>query len=337
MSAQNDRRCSVSDLVQVPGDVDRARPLLARAEHADGVAPISDQALLAAAQGQRELVLFYAADDERAEAVLAVGALGQGELDLVVDPAARGRGVGRQALAALLGGERADNTELLSWAHGENPATEALLSGAGFVPVRSLYRMELDPALLPAPSDPLAVRFAHGLSLAPFDATRPATAAQPSDAERWVRVNAAAFASHPEQGRVTLADFALMREEPWFDPSELLLLGAPGAAELAGYTWVKTVPAAHDAVPDSAPGTAQPGPETELYAIGVDPQRAGGGLGRGLLEATLARMAQHAPSRVSLYVDGENERAVRMYEAAGFTVAARSRQWRSTPATRAAS
>ncbi|MGD9607426.1 MAG: mycothiol synthase, partial [Leucobacter sp.] len=46
-----------------------------------------------------------------------------------------------------------------------------------------------------------------------------------------------------------------------------------------------------------------------------------------LLEVTLARMAQHAPERVSLYVDGENEAAERMYRSAGFTIASSSRQW----------
>lgn len=308
-------------IVGIDGAVDQARPLIERAVHADGNSPISDQALLAAAQGQRRLAIFFATEDTAHSAPLAIGVIGQGELDLVVDPQTRGRGVGSAALDALIGD--APSTELLAWAHGDNPAADALLSQAGFTPVRSLFRMALDPKLLPAAgTDPHAVAMPEGFSLRTYGE-------RASDAADWVRVNAIAFADHPEQGRVTEADFALMREEPWFDPSELFLLDAPGngtppepstdpATGLAGFTWIKTVREGEQV-------------ETELYAIGVDPVYAGMGLGRKLLDVTLARMAQHNPDRVSLYVDGENERAVNMYIAADFTVDSRSRQWRRVP------
>lgn len=294
-----------------------ARSLIADATAADGSPPVSDQALLAVAQGQRELLLF--AESPVAERIVAAGIVGEGELDLVVRPDERGRGVGTAALTALLehadaalaaadGTSVPDPAPLLAWAHGENPAAEALLAGAGFTPVRSLFRMGLDPALLPNDGrDPLAIPGRADLALRTFTTAR--------DAAEWVRVNAAAFATHPEQGRITEADFALIREEPWFDAQDLMLLTDASGA-VVGSTWIKTVR-------DAEHGTV----ETELYAVGVDPAHAGRGLGRVLLDATLARMAQHSPDAVSLYVDGENERAVRMYETAGFTIDSRSRQW----------
>lgn len=294
-----------SNIVAVEGTVELAQPIIDRAARTDGSSPVSDQALLAATQGHRRLLLFTEGNDT----TVAVGVLGQGELDLVVDPAARGRGIGTTALHELLTRSGPD-ADLLAWAHGDNPAATALLSGAEFRPVRSLFRMALDPALLPAGATaPSAIPLASGFELRTFDEDRP------GDASAWVAVNARAFASHPEQGRVTLADFALMRAEGWFDPADLFLLSAPDGAALAGFTWVKTL----------RDGDVT---ETELYAIGVDPDHSGHGLGRALLDVTLARMAQHAPSRVTLYVDGENERAVRMYEAAGFTIDTRSTQWR---------
>ncbi len=314
-------------LISRAAGAEEARPLLDRAERFDGSSPISDQALLAVSQRQRDLWMFTAPATDGSDAVrpVAVGVLGQGELDLVVDPEERGRGVGTAALGALL--NNASGT-LLAWSHGDNPAADALLAGAEFTPIRSLFRMVLDPAKLPAEdSNPFATRLPDGFTLRSFGGVQ--------DPSAWVRVNAAAFADHPEQGRVTEADFALMRAESWFDPHDLLLL-EDSNARLAGYTWIKTIIHGSDAevssadVP-SAEATETDATETELYAIGVDPEYAGRGLGRVLLEATLARMATHSPKRVSLYVDGENERAVRMYEAAGFTVDSRSMQWRRMP------
>lgn len=298
----------------VAGTAAQGRDVIERSEQADGSSPLSDQALLAVAQGQRTLLLFSLDDAEAGASAspVAVGVIGQGELDLVVDPAFRGRGVGTAALQRLLGEAPAgEYAHLLAWAHGDNPAADALLAGTRFEPMRSLFRMTLDPALLPADGiDPLALEVPEGFTLRTFAAR---------DAEAWVAVNAIAFASHPEQGRVTLADFDLMRQEPWFDAEDLFVLDAPDASRLAGYTWVKTL-------------QTPSGVECELYAIGMDPEFAGQGLGRTLLDVTLARMAQHAPVRVTLYVDGENERAVRMYEAAGFAVDSRSRQWRGSGA-----
>lgn len=296
--------------------LEAARVVIAAAEAADGTPPVSDQALLAAQQGQRRMLLFRetgAGDGGAAGGSdpVAVGVVGQGEVDLVVRPEARGRGVGRASLARLL--EHADG-EVLAWAHGTNPAAEALLRATGFSPVRTLYRMALDPARLPGDGrDPLALVAPPGLALRRFDPERA------GDAAAWVRVNAAAFASHPEQGRITEADFAVLRREPWFDAGDLILLADlaedPSGDTLAGSTWIKT----------QRDGDVL---ECELYAVGVDPAYVGRGLGRLLLDVTLARMAQHRPERVTLYVDGENERAVRMYETAGFAVDSRSRQWR---------
>lgn len=316
-----------------------ARPLIDRAEAADGTPPVSDQALLAVSQGQRKMVVFA---EHGAEVVdpagtatgetlpVAIGIIGQGELDLVVDPGARGRGIGTAALDRLL---EQTNGEVLAWAHGDNPEANDLLDRAGFTPVRSLFRMTLDTALLPdGDADPFSVEFPEGFELRTYGT-------DPLDDEAWVRTNAIAFADHPEQGRVTVADFALMRAEPWFDAADLFLLEAPESgggtaaapAKLAGSTWVKTLRGG-EGDGDSADGDSSDAvTETELYAIGVDPAYAGKGLGRALLEVTLARMAQHSPGRVTLYVDGENERAVNMYLAAGFTVDSRSQQWRRVP------
>lgn len=307
----------IAQLESPAPDLAAARSIITDAETVDGTPPVSDQALLAAAQGQRAVLLAEASPPGADP--LAVAIVGQGEIDLVVRPDARGAGVGSSMLAAALGHAEAAGTPIRMWVHGAQPAAEALLRAAGFSPVRTLLRMELDPERLPPATDTaLPSSPPPGLTLRAYDPERP------GDAAAWVRANAAAFADHPEQGRITETDFALITEEPWFAADDLLLLeitdarsGAP-TGELAGSTWIKTL---------HVDGTV----ECELYAVGIRPEHAGRGLGRLLLDATLARMAQHRPTRVSLYVDGENERAVELYERAAFTIASSSRQWLRAP------
>lgn len=318
--------------------------VLAAAERADGSSPISDQALIAARRGERTpyavVVPVGSAEDHAtvgggdadANKTVGLGILGEGELDLVIHPRERGRGAGGAALDAMIAehdsGE-ATGRELRAWAHGENPAARALLTRAGFAPIRSLYRLALDPSALPrAIADSRAMP--EGFHLAAFD---PGDAAQ---AAEWVRVNAAAFASHPEQGSVGLEDFEALQRESWFDPEDLLLAfetapdtaadGPPDGSRLAGYAWIKTVDAEPDAEPD-VESSIETGVETELYVLGVDPAHAGRGLGAALLGATLRRMAEHSPGRITLYVDGDNENARALYDRAGFMTDQLSTQW----------
>lgn len=288
------------------------RAVVAAAEAHDDRPPVSDQAMVAATQGRRLVARFTATlEGEELPRPAAVGIVGDGEIDLVVHPDARGRGIGSAALARLL--ERA-TMPVKAWSHGVNPAADALLQRAGFSPVRELLRMTLDPALLPH-GDP--VEAPDWLSITPH------TSGSAVEAAAWVAVNAAAFAEHPEQGAMTLDDFAALTREEWFDAADLLLAfdtRGDGAERPAAFAWVKTV-----VTPASQ--TALGGTECELYALGVHPDEAGAGLGRILLDRALRRMAEHDPDRISLYVDGDNERAVRLYERTGFTVDQRSRQW----------
>ncbi|MGI8393711.1 mycothiol synthase [Leucobacter sp. W1038] len=293
--------------------MESVRALVAEAERTDGTAPFSDQALLAASRGTRTLIAFDDGEATRdhttgSRSPVAVGVCGEGELDLVVRPDARGAGVGSAALAHLLAeADRETPTPLRAWAHGENPAASALLRGAGFAPVRTLYRLALDPARLAAAITESRAMPA-GFGIEPFNP------ASHEHAESWVRVNAAAFADHPEQGGVTDADFAALRAEHWFDPEDLILARDESNGSLAGYTWIKTVRQGELV-------------EAELYVLGVDPVYAGRGLGAALLGETLRRMSEHHPTRITLYVDGSNEHALALYTRAGFTVDTVSTQW----------
>lgn len=305
-----------------------ARALLAEIERQTGVSPISDQAMVAVANGERELLLFHVHEPETSEGPVGAGVVGGGEVDLALMPAYEA--LAPDALAALLaaaadaGSGTNSATELRAWVHGERPEFAAALKARGFHPARSLFRMALDPARLPpATPGPFELEFPAGLTLREFGSTGDVDA----DAAAWVAANAAAFASHPEQGRITVSDFAEMRREPWFDASDLLLLDSGSShSQLAASTWVKTLGASGTDETSEASDTA-----CELYAVGVRPEFAGKGLGKLLLEATLRRMAQHGASSVSLYVDGDNTPAVSLYEKRGFTIDSRSTQWLLSP------
>ncbi|MEO5902047.1 MAG: mycothiol synthase [Ilumatobacteraceae bacterium] len=125
------------------------------------------------------------------------------------------------------------------------------------------------------------------------------------DEQAWLTVNNRAFATHPEQGGWTTAMLAQREHEPWFDPAGFLLHERNG--RLAAFCWTKV----H--------ADAEP-PMGEIYAIAVDPDFPGLGLGSALTTAGLVHLAGAGLRVAMLYVDGGNSNAVTMYEKLGFTI-----------------
>ena len=103
------------------------------------------------------------------------------------------------------------------------------------------------------------------------------------DEDAWLRVNARAFATHPEQGSWTAEDLRLREAEPWFDPDGFLLAwrGDPDdGGVLLGSHWTKVHP----------PGDVGDEPVGEVYVLGVDPDAQGMRLGRALTDLGLAHL-----------------------------------------------
>jgi mycothiol synthase len=71
--------------------------------------------------------------------------------------------------------------------------------------------------------------------------------------------------------------------------------------ELIGFCWLKVE-----------------GDIGEFYAVGIAPHRQGEGLGRVLVEAGFARLAARGIRTASLYVEADNEPALRLYRSFGF-------------------
>ncbi|MGY1830784.1 mycothiol synthase [Geodermatophilus sp. SYSU D01180] len=290
--------------------------LLRAAAAADGVRPLSEEAELrlqhGGPPGGRDVV---ATDDDGGLTGYARLELGDGtgdaEAELVVAPAARERGVGGGLLTRLE--ELAAGRPLRVWAHGDLPAAAALAGTRGYTRARVLLQMrrpltdaDLDAAA-PLPAD---------VSVAAFRPGR--------DEAAWLRLNARAFAAHPEQGAWTPEDLRLREAEPWFDPAGFLLAwrGAPDAGgTLLGAHWTKVHP----------PGDAGPDAVGEVYVLGIDPDAQGLGLGRALTGRGLAHLRARGLDEVLLYTEEDNTAAVTLYERTGFTRYAVDVSWRRVP------
>ncbi len=261
--------------------------LVERAAAVDGARALSEQSVLALHRSGSSHRLRYA-DAELA----GYAQLTDGSAELVVDPGHRRRGVGSQLLQDL-------PDDVRVWAHGDVPAAEAFAQARDLTVVRELWvlhrRLDEPPALVD-------VVLPQGLTARSFETGR--------DEDEWVRVNAAAFAHHPEQGRMTRADLETRMAEPWFEAAGLLLVvPADDPDRVAAFHWTKV----HEA------GEKGPARVGEVYVVGVDPAYQGRGLGRPVTLLGLHHLVDLGLQEVILYVDGDNPAALRVYRSLGFT------------------
>ncbi|WP_236654204.1 mycothiol synthase [Streptacidiphilus anmyonensis] len=256
--------------------------LLERAADADGRQAVSEQGRLALRGGRTDVNHLTSRDEH---GVL----LGYAQIDadwtaeLVIDPARRREGYGRGLLRRTLnsGARRV-------WAHGGHPGAKRLAQEFDLDLVRELRQLRRTgpaPAVPPLP---------EGVTVRTFEPGR--------DEEAWLKVNAAAFAHHPEQGAWTRRDVEDREAEPWFDPDGFFL--AERGGELVGFHWTKTE-----------------GGLGEVYVVGVSPTEQGSGLGKALTAIGLRHLGEvRGLPTVMLYVDADNPAALRVYQQAGFTV-----------------
>ena len=202
-------------------------------------------------------------------------------LDLAVRPGARGSGVGTALAVAALTEAPADVT---AWSQVDHPAARTIAGRVGLAATRELWVMARD-------ASPVEVPAVDGVTIRGF---------QPADAAEVVRVNAEAFAHHPEQGSMDAANLAERMGEPWFDAAGLLVADAGDG--LLGFHWTKQ-------------HSADLG---EVYVVAVDPAAQGRGLGRALTAAGLTHLASLGVRRIILYVESVNAPAIATYSHLGF-------------------
>jgi mycothiol synthase len=277
------------------------RQLVSVAAEFDKVAPVGEQVLRELAHQRTEHLLATGRDargGEKDKRVIGYLNLAVGQKDsfamaeLVVHPQARRHGIGGAMIRAALSKTDGKNR---FWAHGTLESARATASASGLVPVRELIQMRRSLHGVAEPTVPDGVRIRSYAGVA-------------DDAE-LLRVNNAAFATHPEQGGWTATDLAERRAERWFDPEGLFLAFDEQTDALLGFHWTKVHP--------EHPGLG------EVYVVGVDPSAQGSGLGGLLTSVGVAflarRLAEADRPTVMLYVEADNAAALRTYRRLGFT------------------
>jgi mycothiol synthase len=186
------------------------RRVVAAAAEADGQSPLNEDALLFLAHHGLQEGELHLADD-------GFAFVHKGNLDLVVSPQSRNKGVGGALLEAVSEGP------LTAWSHSDHPAAAALAASHGFARVRELWRMRRPGGPVESVQPPVPIR-----------------AFRAGDEQVFLAVNAAAFADHPEQGSLTLEGLRERMAEPWFDPDGFFLAERDG--EVVGFHWTKVHP-----------------------------------------------------------------------------------------------
>jgi len=283
-------------------DIADVQALVAAATEVDGTAPLSEHVLLHLRHGgDAEAAHLLARDGDELVGFAHLDltdpvAGGAGEL--VVHPEHRRAGLGTGIVQELL--DRAGRSEVAAgrlrlWAHGEHPGAVALATTLGFTQARVLWQMRR--SLLAPLAEP---RLPEGVRLRPFVVG--------ADEREFLRVNNAAFDWHPEQGGWDLDQVKLREAEPWFDPNGFLL-AVDADDRLLGFHWTKV----------HGDGGHSHEPIGEVYVLGVDPSARGMHLGAALTLAGLRHLRDRGLRQVMLYVEADNDAAVRVYRDLGFT------------------
>ncbi len=179
--------------------------------------------------------------------------------------------------------QKGDEVQL--WIENSDNEDPNRIASTGFTPYRDLVQLRCP---LPVNKSTLQTRI-----------FRPG-----EDDNAFLMVNSRAFAWHPEQGDLNKDSFAELKNESWFDPEGFLLYELDG--QLAGFCWTKI----HN---------GHRTPLGEIYAIAIDPNYHGTGLGKPMTEAGLNYLHSKGVSTGMLYVESDNIAALRTYEKIGFT------------------
>lgn len=280
-----------------PDDLQVVRDLLRDAERADGHRPLSDHLWLDLVDGGREGFAGLVAWEPGHDHPVAYAQISKGNdsysVELVVHPHHRYEMhlIGPELLSAALDEvSRNGGGHVHWWVFEPTIGHEQVASEVGLTPGRTLHQMRRSlPLSVADAADAVAVR----------------TFVKGADEHEWLDLNNRAFAHHPEQGGWDEATLSARMAQPWFEPEGFIVHEIDGS--MAGFCWTKV----HR---DTDPVLG------EIYVIAVDPAHAGLGLGRSMVVSGLVNLAERGVTTAMLFVDADNDAAMRLYGNLGFRI-----------------
>ncbi len=198
------------------------------------------------------------------------------------------------ALTEWLPRHRGEPVQL--WLREVDEPSHAIATELGFVAYRDLWQLRCE---LP--------NSASGLDTRAFNER---------DIDAFVAVNNRAFDWHPEQNGLTADTVRQTMAEPWFDADGFRLLH-DDEGRLIGFCWTKIH---RDTDPEFG----------EIYAIAVDPDYHGQGLGKPMTLAGLEWLSARGLRVGMLYVESDNHAANATYATIGFSRHHTDRAYRLT-------
>lgn len=304
----------------------QAELVCAAAYSADGVEPLSEQSQeLIRDEFTNGLWHSWVLDSGKLVAYGNLDARRIPTIELVVHPLYRRRNYGTAILESLFKHlpsvvaevpDRKISPDLdprpMVWSHGDLPAAQGLAHKCGLERTRELLKMQCPAAdlVVNLPELPAHIEVR---TLAEADAIW----GEDELNRHIVEVNNAAFSWHPEQSGWTVEDVTEHRAQKWFDPQEGFVAVDTDSHQLLGFAWPKThypLDETNQPETDAAPVAG------ELYLVAVDPTAQGKRIGTVLTSLVLRRLAARGIPTLILYVEGNNEAALRVYGNSGFTV-----------------
>jgi mycothiol synthase len=225
-------------------------------------------------------------------------------VELVVHPEHRKSGYGKDLLKKA---QEICGDQMRLWAHGDLSAAKKLAEENGFERIRTVIQMRKELADVHTHQDNFDIR----------------TFFPDIDNAEWLALNNQAFKDHPEQGNWSAKDLETRLNEAWFDPNGFFVAIEDG--KMIGFTWTK-IHGGHSHKHDDDSAQHDHDPIGEIYITAVS--KAGVGLGKVLTETALAYLKRNGLTSAMLYVDSDNQRALKLYKSLGFVESAQDVMYR---------
>jgi len=276
--------------------------LIADATKQDGAPPVAEHVLLHLRYGgdkaarplimeSGEEVIGYAHIDLTDE-------IGGPRAELVIHPKHRNQKLGSQLLAEVT---KITGDRLRLWSHGDSVNAQKMAENRGFKRVRTIIQMRRSL------NDPIA-DINNSIEIRNF--------LNGIDNDEWIALNNRIFNDHPEQSSWSNRDLDIRIREDWFDDKGFLVVTENG--KMVAFCWTK-IHGGHSHKHADHEESHAHDPIGEIYIMGVDPDYSGRGFGGAITIAGLQHMRYQGIFSAMLYVESQNESALKLYRGLGFT------------------